>query len=75
MDKIKLEVLTSQLVLAITYVPIMLLTLVYYGQYTNDDTSWMFDIDNKTLDQLIMMTYSLTLIFYVIKVLIMILSK
>ena len=75
MDKIKLEVLTSQLVLAITYVPIMLLTLVYYGRYTNDDTSWMFDIDNKTLDQLIMMTYSLTLIFYVIKVLIMILSK
>ena len=75
MDKIKLEVLTSQLVLAITYVPIMLLTLVYYGQYTNDDTSWMFDIDNQTLDDLIMMTYSFTLILYVIKVLIMILSK
>ena len=75
MDKIKLEVLTSQLVLAITYVPIMLLTLVYYGRYTNDDTSWMFDIDNQTLDDLIMMTYSFTLILYVIKVLIMILSK
>ena len=71
MDLIRREVLRSQLIIAIPYVPIMLLTLVYYGQYTNDNTGGIIDIDNQSLDLLFMTVYSLTLVIYAIKVLIM----